>query len=206
MPIKQVTCCKCNTLVNKAVTYSIGKDQRACKTHEGVVEKRGELEVLRFQKTQEAIRQQQRNERSEMRRSQPQPPPSFGPKCWVCMNGGLRQDDFFARVLIEQEKFKLTNPNANVLEMLAVRPKERCIFVLAKTKCTDALKYVREEFLQLVDMAGGVLAICGPCCGTFKIQPLVSPTPEQLKVAMEVGLIVKPVIEGIAKAELAKAE
>lgn len=200
MPIKQVMCCKCSKLVNKAVTYSIAKDQRACKSHEGVVETRGQLELVRFQKIQASIASQKRREnKTPMWSGSP-----LTPKCWVCMNEGLRQDDYFYRALIELEKFRQTSPNASVLEMLKVRPAQRCIFVLTKEKCTEVMKYVRDDFKMNVEI-GGILAICGPCCGTFKIEPLTSPSTDQLRAAMEVAAVIRPVIEETAKAELAKA-
>ena len=205
MPIKQVTCSICNTLVNKAVTYSVGKDQRACKVHEGVTEKRGQMELERLQKTQAAIREQKRRERSDFLRSQPQPPPSFGPKCWVCMNDGLRQDEYFQRVMIEIEKAQLAPGDKTLLEMLFPKMEKRCIFVLSKDKCANALKYVRDEFMDLVNMTG-ILAICGPCCGNLKIEALRTPDPKQLAACTVAYQIIKPVIQEIAKAELAEAK
>ena len=37
MPIKRTVCSICKTEVNKAQTYHVGGDQRACKIHQGVV-------------------------------------------------------------------------------------------------------------------------------------------------------------------------
>lgn len=203
MPFKQVTCCKCNNLVNKAATYSIGKDQRACKTHEGVVERKGELEVAKIQQRQREV--QKLNARVERKVNGGWSGDPSIPRCWVCMNQGLRAEEFFERVLIEREKFAQQNPSASIMELLAAPAKAnigRCIFVLTKDKCEAAMKFVREDFAQLVTF-GGCLAICGPCCGTFKIEPLRQPTPEQLRDAMVVATIVQPAIEEAAKAELA---
>ena len=204
MPIKQVMCCKCNSLVNKAVTYSIGKDQRACKSHEGVVERKAELEVAKVQQRKaEARKLNIREERKANSGWQGNP---STPRCWVCMNEGLRAPEFFERVLIEREKFTQQNPNASIMDILAALAKAnigRCIFVLSKDKCEAAMKFVREDFAQLIAFGGGFLAICGPCCGTFKIEPLKQPTMEQLRDAMVVASIVQPVIAEVAKAEIA---
>lgn len=205
MPIKQVSCCKCGNLVNKAQTYSIGKDQRACKSHEGVVERRAELEVAKVQKRKaEASKFRAREERKTGGGWAGNP---MIPRCWVCMNEGLRAPEFFERVLIEREKFTQQNPNASIMDILNAPAKAkigRCIFVLMREKCEAAMKFVREDFAQLVSL-GGCLAICGPCCGTFKIEPLKQPTPEQLRDAMVVALVVEPVIKEIAAAEIAAA-
>lgn len=205
MPIKQVTCSICNSLVNKAVTYSVGKDQRACKKHEGVVEKRGELELARFQKTQASIKSYKRKQdRMSDGGSSVWAPPSLVPKCWVCMNEGLRQDEYFQRVLVEMEKAQLAPGDKTLMEQLFPKMEKRCIFILTKDKVANALKYVRDDFQQLVDMSG-VLAICGPCCGNLKIEALKAPDPKQLAACTVAYQFIKPVIQEIAKAELAKA-
>lgn len=208
MPIKQVTCCKCDTLVNKAQTYSIGKDQRACKTHEGVVEAKGEMELQRFKKTQAEIAKLKRRNDNVTKSGHPDwsGDPST-PKCWLCMNTGLRQQEFFLRLMVEREKataihgefspFDANHPG-NKIQL------GRCIFVLVKEKCTEALKFIREDFAMLVQMSG-VVSICGQCCGTFKIDPLPKMDPKDLTKWMVIGELVKPVIKKIANTEMAKA-
>lgn len=205
MPIKQVMCCKCSNLVNKAQTYSIGKDQRACKTHEGVVEKKCELEVAKIQ--QRKVETHKHVLRDERKGNGGWAGDPMKPRCWVCMNEGLRQEEFFTRILIEREKaaqiygpFSPFDPEhpGNKIKI------GRCIFILMADKCTNAMKYVREDFAMLVQMGGGVIAICGQCCGTFKIDPLPKMDPKDLTKWMVIGELVKPVIQKMANAEMAK--
>ena len=110
------------------------------------------------------------------------------------------------RVMIEREKAAAIYGPVNPFD--ANHPGNklnigRCIFVLTKEKCADALKYVREDFSMLVEMSG-VVAICGQCCGTCKIDPLPKMDPKDLTKWMVIGELVKPVIKEIANAEMAK--
>ncbi len=201
MPIKQVLCSVCKTLVNKAQTYHIGGLDRACKSHEGVIQKK------------DTLKEQQENQAERKRRRDVDHPPrnggwsgTFGLKCWVCMNPGIRQEEYFTKVLVEMEKQKkihgrLLNP---LDPKYAIRIGERCIFILCQDKVNSALKYVREDFNQLVGMSGA-LAICGPCCRVCKIDPLPPVNFDDLvRGSAMYSAFLEPVIEAVAGAELAR--
>jgi hypothetical protein len=202
MPIKQVTCSVCNTLVNKAQTYSTGKDQRACKSHPGVTEKKGELEAQRFQKAQAAITNMRRRNENFAKSGHPDwSGDSMTPKCWLCMNKGLRSDEFYTRVLIEREKAVMIHGAEKAFNFKLNLG--RCIFVLAKEKCSDAMKFIREDFSMLVQMSG-VVAICAQCCRTCNIEPIPKMEFEDLLTWSLVAEMVRPAIQKIAVAEMAK--
>ena len=55
MPVKRVVCSICQAEVNKAQTYHVGDGNRACKTHQGVTEKKESLEKNRNQEVQKAL-------------------------------------------------------------------------------------------------------------------------------------------------------
>lgn len=206
MPIKQVTCCQCNKLVNKAITYSIGNGQRACRDHPGVTEKKDEQLALTKKKNEMQVQKLEHRYDTSWRDN----PVSFTPKCWVCMNEGLRQDEFFTRWFIEREKAEVLHGPWNPFD-----PKHpansmklgRCIFVLAKDKCDSVTKYIREDFLQLVQMTG-LVAICGPCVGTLKVDLWKDQPQPTLEQAFNIGAafeaFVRPVIQEVAKQEMAR--
>jgi hypothetical protein len=203
VPIKQVVCSICKQTVNKAVTYHVGGTDRACKTHEGVVEKKAVLDVKKQA-------DQARSVQKVRRRMEPVwsgPSEAMKPRCWVCMNTGLPQREFFMRILIEMEKQQKihqgpVNPFAPEHQ---IRLKERCIFVLSAETCKNALPYIREDFRMLVDMGGGFLAICGPCCGTLKIEALRPVSWDELTTGAAVfEVFMKPVVKAIAAKELAR--
>jgi hypothetical protein len=203
MPIKQVVCSICNQMVNKAATYHVGGTDRACKVHEGVVEKKAALEA---KKADDQARSIQKLER-RMEPVWSAPSEAMKPKCWVCMNIGMRQQEFFMRILIEMEKqHKIHGGPVNPFsEEHRIRLKERCIFVLSAETCKNALPYIREDFRMLVDMGGGFLAICGDCCSVLKIEALRPVSLDQLSTAGAIfEVFMKPVVQEIAAKELAR--
>ena len=201
MPIKQVVCSICKGTVNKAVTYHVGGTDRACRKHEGVEAKKEALDA----KKQEA---QERSVQKLERRKEPLwsgPEEIMKPKCWVCMNTGLRHQEFMLRYLVECEKqSKITGKTVMPIFNTTVKLKERCIFVLSKDKCTAALKYVREEFLMMVNMAG-FIAICGDCCHSNQIDPFPKVEWEDIKKGMIISeLVVRPFVEAKASEEMTR--
>jgi hypothetical protein len=201
MPIKQVVCSVCKETVNKAVTYHVGGTDRACRKHEGVDAKKEALDAEKQEKQQRSVQKLER-------RREPvwsEPSEAMKPKCWVCMNTGLRSQEFFLRYLVECEKqSKITGKTVIPLFNNSVKLKERCIFTLPKDKCLAALKYVRDDFRNLVEIAG-VIAICGDCCRFNKIDPLPKVEWEDLmKITPISELVIRPAIEAMAAQELAR--
>lgn len=205
MPIKQVVCVICKETVNKAVTYHVGGMDRACRKHEGVAEKKTALDQAKAKK---ATDQLQKVEHLHQARQdsmwEPMKDPSI-PRCWVCMNTGIRQQEFYFRVLVEMQKQeKILGGPVNPFDPKhRIHMKDRCIFVILKEKALGILKFVREDFRQIVDMSG-VLSICGDCCGTLKIEPLEPIKSVSLEDAVVLGMLMKPVIEEIAVKELVR--
>lgn len=205
MPIKQVVCSICKETVNKAVTYHVGGTDRACRKHEGVVDKKVELDQAKAKKAIEDL--QKHEHRLHSMRGESWSQDHLTPKCWVCMNTGMRSQEFFLRYLIECEKqSKVTGKPVMPLPGWdnGVKLNTRCIFVLPKEKCAAAMKYVREEFRGLVQMAG-FLAICGDCCHLNKIQPMPDVKWEDLEKGILLSeLVIRPAVEAQAARELAR--
>lgn len=205
MPIKQVVCSICKEMVNKAITYHVGGTDRACKKHEGVTQKKDELEVKKQVAHDKSVRKLER--RREPVWSEPSNlEEAMKPKCWVCMNTGMRAQEFFMQTLVNMAKDeKVHGRPMNPFDPAhRPQPKERCIFVLPKEKCEVALPYIREEFRMLIDMTGGALAICGDCCHVMKIEALPPVKAESLSSMMVIGQIMKPAFQEIAAKELAR--
>lgn len=210
MPIKRVVCTICKQEVNKAQTYHVGEG-RACKTHQGVSEQKEALEKTKAQKLQEALKRETRRMDNFYRERQEQRGETvpLGPSCWVCKNPGIRSEDFFARILIEQSKAEKIYGTINPFDFNHPgnqfgKNKERCIFVLDKNLCQKAIRVLKGEFISLVEISG-VLSICGPCCKTFGIDPLPKVDFEELmNFAAVCEVVVKPVVDKIAESEMAK--
>ncbi len=179
MAIKQVTCSICKATVNKAKTYYVGDDQRACKAHDGVQEKKAALEARNREKAAQKLQHDRQRSSAPARGRWIG---DSGLKCWVCMNPGIRQDQFFLKVLVEMEKLKKIHGGfPNIFDPKhAIRLSERCIFLIPKEKAVPAMKYVRDDFDQIVQLSDGALAICPACCQLCKIEPLPPVDMDQL--------------------------
>jgi hypothetical protein len=128
------------------------------------------------------------------------------PKCWVCMNEGVGQQEFFMRILIEMQKQEIIHqgPVNPFAPEHMIRLKERCIFVLSAETCKNALPYIREDFRMMIGM-GGFLSICGPCCGTLHIEALRPVKLDDLvNASAAFEIFMKPAIAAVAAQELAR--
>lgn len=205
MPIKQVVCSICKQTVNKAVTYHVGGTDRACKSHEGVIDKKASLDAEKQKASQMSLQKAEHRQAAYTQTAWSQDYQT--PKCWVCMNTGLRSQEFFLRYLVECEKqSKITGKTVIPLPGFdnGVKMKTRCIFVLPKEKAVSAMKFVREEFRQIVDVAG-FLSICGDCCHLCQIQAMPDVKWEDLEKVMPITeLVMRPAIEAQAIRELGR--
>ena len=204
MAIKQVTCSICKAQVNKARTYHVGDGQRACKAHDGVLEKKAALETQKQEKAATALQHHRQKASAPARGGWTG---DSGLKCWVCMNLGIRQDQFFMKVLVEMEKQKKIHGGiVNIFDPKhAIRLSERCIFLIPKEKAAPAMKYVRDDFEQIVQMSGGTLAICGCCCQLCKIEPLPPVSTDQLAASSAMySAFLEPVLSAEAGRQLAR--
>jgi len=202
MPIKQCACSICGQTVNKAQTYFIGDGKRACKSHEGVIEKRDALEARKLESSR---RVKERIESWKIRDKRLGE--NFAkPHCWLCGLAGLRQDEFFTRILIEMEKAQKIYGIVNPLDMSHPAnkglAKEPCIFIVAKEKAAHVVRSMRPDLRMLPDMTG-VFAICGACAQKNNIEVLPKPDFDDLvKMGVVYDLFMKPAIQQIANREM----
>ncbi|MBI2024722.1 MAG: hypothetical protein HYT03_01340 [Candidatus Harrisonbacteria bacterium] len=206
MPIKQVACAYCNQQVNKAQTYHIGGGRRACRTHEGVLQKKDQLEQSQKARIQQGI---ERLNRKKERGFAPLPPQTnpTKPNCWVCGVNGLRQDEFFLRLLMDREKARKIYGYVNPLDLShpANHPiKEPCIFVVPKEKCADVIGHLPWYLRELPEMSG-VVAICGLCAYKHKVDALPEIDADQLmKFSVIYETFFKPMLQKAASRELTR--
>ncbi len=202
MAIKQVTCSICKATVNKARTYHVGDDQRACKAHDGVQEKKTALEA---QKREKAVQERQSGPHRYSTPARGGWTGDSGLKCWVCMNPGIRQDEYAMKVLVEMEKVKKLHGIVNPLDpKYRVTLPERCIFVIPSDKAEPAMKYVRDDFKQIISL-GNHVAICGPCCRLVNIDPTPPLSMDQLvRSSFMYVAFMEPVVSAEAGRQLAR--
>ena len=208
MGIKRIICSICKTEVNKAQTYHVGNGERACKSHEGVTEKKETLQKNEAQKLQRSMQQEQHRQQEHPNKDRME---DFTPgmiRCAVCRNEGMRSDQFFTRVLIERSKaeqiYGVFNPFDPKHPGNQVKIAERCVFVLEKSKLQPIINRIRGDFKQILDLVGAV-GVCGPCCKAGGIDPLPKVEFDELtRFAAVSEIVVKPVVDAIAKQEMSK--
>jgi len=205
MPIKRITCCICHQEVNKAQTYHVGDGKRACKSHEGVTKTKENLVHKEAQKLQHEVRRtQERQERREYKQNHDSEPFQF--RCAVCRNPGMRSDKFFTRVLIEKSKAEQIYGPLNPFDFKhpgnQLKIAERCIFVLTRDKLDKVVKFIHGDFRQILDLMG-IAGVCGPCCQRNGIDPMPKIEFEEiLRFAAYSEIVVKPVVDAIARQEM----
>jgi len=193
MPFKQVTCSICNKTVNKAQTYFIGNDKRACKEHEGVIAKKESFDASKQRKT---IFQQNRQKANADYQAHYYEN-IFKPKCFVCCVTGIRSQEYYLKVVVNMKKNEMvgTDPFKDIA------PKEPPIHIMTKEKCKDILHLVRDIFRPVVDMTN-VVALCGRCCMTLKIDPIDVPPKKMFEIGNILRVAMEPIIKQIASQEL----
>lgn len=122
----------------------------------------------KFRKAKEA------EQRGKKHNFTPKPTAEFKPRCWICNQDGLRQQEFFARFLIEQKKFELTRGrHHNMFDPQEVQQAkgalqgERCLWYIRwagdntkiriPKRCFDTVKMAEQMFGE------GIMLACTEC-------------------------------------------
>jgi len=213
MPAPTVVCSTCGSTVNKRQTLLISPGVRACRVHSETVGKAQEVQEA-ARKEREKLKEHTR-ERSKPWKFADGQAPIGAPRCFVCKCEGLREDDWFARFLLEWEKFELEfNTFLNILNHDHVKA------IVHKMSGTPRLNWVywtgqntrvrlSHMQYQLASIAGVILA-CDACVKQHKMvtareQATQQITFDQLVDSMVVIETAKPALRNIARMELQNA-
>lgn len=222
MPIKQVSCSICSSTVNKSQTFALPNGTRACRSHPeaqaaGDASRKAQINHV---KTAE---QRLKAKREEMFPQQPIKP--LVPTCFCCRREGLRQDEFFTRLLIANAKLELqgekisllmTSPEegAKLREAMKESPDDgdyvnTCLWIIEAKKFPQLNQNLHRDARTAVQMTGAAL-VCPQCCKRLNIEPMQKSkemTFEQLQAwSLVVDDVLKPKINEIAAAEMEKAK
>lgn len=219
MPAPTVQCHICNQEVTKRSTIAIGNGKRACREHPEAQTAAGELVQ---QAKDKAAAEQRRQEQAKIdrRHQQERMTTPLRPRCWVCEEEGMRQDEWYTRWLIETQKYELVhgkpaNPfnfeeMAKALESLKG---QRCLFWVKWTGANKKIKlrYRAYELVRIAEqMMGGeaIMLVCGQCCKekgftTMSDERSKEITLEQMmNWAAVYEVVSKPIVEAVARTEL----
>ncbi|MCK9458545.1 MAG: hypothetical protein M0R80_02815 [Proteobacteria bacterium] len=111
MPVKTVVCSVCGETVTHRQTLHLGDGKRACRKHS---ETQAAAEDMRAGEKFAKEKEKEKWKKATWRRedwypAEPTPVEPLKPRCWICHRQGMKQDDFFSRLLIEQKKFEIVH-------------------------------------------------------------------------------------------------
>jgi len=108
MPPPLTECAVCKKSVLKAQTYAIGNGQRACKIHEGVLDKKAELEQQqKHQKEVEVKRAAEKQKQFETRDD------FRAPRCVCCQRTGITEQEVYLSLAVAQKRLSIKNLQCN---------------------------------------------------------------------------------------------
>jgi len=146
MPPKTITCSVCGEEVPKSQTYATGeksddgKPLRACKSHEGVMEKAEQMRADNIKRLRDQPKKREEEKKKRRRRSEL----DFSKidrfahwawtHCWICERPGIFVADAYKLLLVAMEKAKIRGDNINPLDgaqlikYIGTMPNVRCVF------------------------------------------------------------------------------
>lgn len=201
--MSEVTCKICGKSTSKRHSLHIGNGERACREHpetQALADKaHGVIEA------QHAATQQKWKPTHEPQQWDPRP------KCMVCDHVGLRSDEFFTRLLIENEKYTMTTgklPNFfDTKEMQKTKGSLTGVACLLPIE----LDVIKQRHIKLTRIGWQVAQmlnlafVCADCVNKLNLpNPLPQPTFEQISEMAIVAELIRPEVQRIAGEELVK--
>ena len=219
MPVKTYTCAICGEEVTKRQSYSIGDNKRACRKHEEAQAKAEELkaeEKKRKDQEQAKIKEvrERRKREEEMRlEAAKKPIEQWKMRCFLCHKEGMRQDEYFRRVLIEQQKHKIIHGELpNPFDVEAVQKSLEAlkgVHVLWFVEWKGANAKIRIPFkaYQMTQIIPWML-VCSECCEKKKFKRAIDERTENvklddlIKMSAVFQVVAEPIFEAQARHEM----
>lgn len=213
MPPPVTVCSICNKEVLKARTYHIGAGKRACKEHEGVLEAKDQLDLKLIQKKKdERAAHEAREEAHRQRMRECDPSYWSTPRCWCCKATGIREQEFYFKLVIYSELQKLKGEWLNPLSpaypqqiraALGVKEGEvlHVIGIYPVSPTHPVLKRL-DYNSRTASQFGGVVALCPKCAKHHNVEkPMMK---FDLTTAVCLYDMVSPIFQAVAKVALDK--
>lgn len=210
MPPPMVTCSICKKEVLKAQTYFVGNNNRACKTHEGVISTKDRLEIENKKKAE--AERKAKEERLTKKAQESDPSFYMKPFCWCCKDRGIRDKEFYTTYLVLSEMEKLRggclnpfSPEYTRLIRAALGLKDgestAIISVFEMTQDNPLFKKLDYNGRSVVQL-GGIVALCQRCAQKHGFEK----PPMQIDFATSISIYdaISPIFREVAKVALAK--
>lgn len=213
MPPPRVICCVCGQEVNKAQTLHIGDGKRACRIHEGTIEKNKlEIDKLKREKEAEIKKATEKKQRNKF---------TAEPKCALCGQIGMLQEDWYTRLMIEIKKYELihgkrinlfSNDMQKAANVLIGVP---CLFYViwhgknAHIKVPfDVYEFIETQ--RMMGIAAPILLVCQHCViekrfDTYSQERQENMGESFLQTAQLIHSAIMPAIEKVAVREITES-
>lgn len=207
MPPPMTECSICKKTVLKAQTYAVGNGQRACKIHEGVLDKKAELEEQQKQQKENEIKRAAEKQKQVESRND-----FHSPRCICCQRTGITEQEAYFSLAVAQKRLnikKLTlNPFSEEfhkllqqeLKEMGVEP-QPVISILAidgskeMKKAIMASRFIPPSLLEF----GGIIHICQDCIKNFGIKKPEVKLPSLETLSVLGALMDPPLTEAAMK-------
>ena len=202
-----VVCSVCGKEVSKRQTYSVGDGKRACRIHEGVAEKKDEMEKERKAKRQEEMRLAEEKARRVYEEHYPHVPK--GPWCWCCHKEGISEKEFWTLIAIGNAAINVkekrgepvpkmfTQEYTEALRRLSGVEPGTVVIQLFEAKPGDKVFGTMDYNGKQAAGIAGVVCVCMECAlkaGLKREMPAVD-----IPTLLSVGEVMGPVFEKIAE-------
>ena len=214
MPPKTVKCSVCGEEVLKSQTYATGEKSgdgdplRACKKHEGVVEKAQQLRAddvkrLRDQPKKKEEERRKRRRHTELDFSKIEKFAHWAwNHCWICERPGIFAHDAYRLLMVAMEKAKIRGNNINPLDgkqlikYIGTLPDGHCIFhrFNLDNKGIELYKKWKARFHKKTRQGIEMLRIVQLCTECQKRTKIKIPDPKPIPI--ETLLLVADAYEG----------
>jgi len=184
MPPPLVTCEICKKSVLKAQTYHVGDGKRACKCHEGVLQKKDDLLEQDKAKKEQQKQEQERKQKAYAAKQDALQTPLKN-RCWACHREALTRQEFGMRMMIAREKLEIKHTNANPLdpkyaqmlrqEMGAPKGEKVLVTELIPVRGNEKKIAKLPSQVQTMGSFAGVVNLCQDCQTNLGIEPFKMP-------------------------------
>lgn len=208
MPPPMVVCSICGCNVMKAQTYHVGDGKRACKTHEGVVERKSELE-------QQIVLNKEAEKRAKARNDEKRAPYVAGKnRCWACQREAITEREMWFKILVAGQRMEVKNikmhpfmaeyPEQLRRELNLDPGKKLLVTSLFPVEGNEKLVNKFPPQVRQLGQLAGYVSVCQDCAHNVGLQfkpPEVS-FDQIAAMAALMEVVVTPVLREIAKDEL----
>jgi len=218
MPPQTFECCVCGETVSKRQSLDMGVDssgepRRACKVHEEAKAHKTEKDI-REERGRKLEKKKEEERQEYFHRSSGSFEDAMKPKCWHCQKPGVKESEFFSRLMINMEKIRMLSKGSknffdeqfNAAKMTHEEYASEVVLQLIDVRELEEWKLnqlIRDFAQKQAAQFGGFALICVGCAKEFGVlRKPIELSSEQMSNWMVVAELMRPDIKKQAAAEI----